>query len=183
MLVYFSRAERTSLPRRSEAVMMPSFGPSATGSRTVNPRPQAGPPSAWMSSATLAPARLIMWARLVTHGPTPPLLCRVITTRAPARRRSACRYRATFQLKLASVYPPSVCVPVVSQVSFSRPFQMMLLMNDGSAALPPLWPGSIPMVRPRSEEHTSELQSPVHLVCRLLLEKKNRPTTHAAAVS
>src|SRR4051794_41620406 len=27
---------------------------------------------------------------------------------------------------------------------------------------------------PRSEEHTSELQSPVHLVCRLLLEKKKR---------
>src|SRR5690348_17571018 len=28
----------------------------------------------------------------------------------------------------------------------------------------------------RSEEHTSELQSPVHLVCRLLLEKKkSRP--------
>src|SRR5690348_17505591 len=27
--------------------------------------------------------------------------------------------------------------------------------------------------RLRSEEHTSELQSPVHLVCRLLLEKKN----------
>src|SRR5690348_17809108 len=40
----------------------------------------------------------------------------------------------------------------------------------------------------RSEEHTSELQSPVHLVCRLLLEKKkkkkkpkkthNQQTTH-----
>src|SRR5690348_18053078 len=28
--------------------------------------------------------------------------------------------------------------------------------------------------RMRSEEHTSELQSPVHLVCRLLLEKKKR---------
>src|SRR5207244_7029223 len=28
--------------------------------------------------------------------------------------------------------------------------------------------------RLRSEEHTSELQSPDHLVCRLLLEKKNR---------
>src|SRR5438876_7700238 len=27
---------------------------------------------------------------------------------------------------------------------------------------------------PRSEEHTSELQSPVHLVCRLLLEKKKK---------
>src|SRR2546422_6616477 len=28
-------------------------------------------------------------------------------------------------------------------------------------------------VRERSEEHTSELQSRLHLVCRLLLEKKN----------
>src|SRR5258708_26111330 len=27
----------------------------------------------------------------------------------------------------------------------------------------------------RSEEHTSELQSPDHLVCRLLLEKKKNP--------
>src|SRR5436189_543573 len=27
----------------------------------------------------------------------------------------------------------------------------------------------------RSEEHTSELQSPMYLVCRLLLEKKNEP--------
>src|SRR5256885_10874037 len=29
----------------------------------------------------------------------------------------------------------------------------------------------------RSEEHTSELQSPCNLVCRLLLEKKNSSTT------
>src|SRR5438876_3254920 len=29
----------------------------------------------------------------------------------------------------------------------------------------------------RSEEHTSELQSPVHIVCRLLLEKKNYTST------
>src|SRR4051794_4340592 len=38
---------------------------------------------------------------------------------------------------------------------------------------PPYVPGE------RSEEHTSELQSPVHLVCRLLLEKKN-PAVPAA---
>src|ERR1017187_5402220 len=31
----------------------------------------------------------------------------------------------------------------------------------------------LPAVRERSEEHTSELQSPMYLVCRLLLEKKN----------
>src|SRR5258708_28258406 len=29
-------------------------------------------------------------------------------------------------------------------------------------------------IRVRSEEHTSELQSPDHLVCRLLLEKKKK---------
>src|SRR5436189_1131025 len=29
----------------------------------------------------------------------------------------------------------------------------------------------------RSEEHTSELQSPMYLVCRLLLEKKKKDTT------
>src|SRR3712207_8942955 len=31
----------------------------------------------------------------------------------------------------------------------------------------------------RSEEHTSELQSRQYLVCRLLLEKNNRPATEA----
>src|SRR5258708_13205980 len=34
-----------------------------------------------------------------------------------------------------------------------------------------------PTLQYRSEEHTSELQSPDHLVCRLLLEKK-KPTTY-----
>src|SRR5260363_464780 len=33
-------------------------------------------------------------------------------------------------------------------------------------------------LRARSEEHTSELQSPDHLVCRLLLEKKKKTTTN-----
>src|SRR5256885_6248957 len=32
-------------------------------------------------------------------------------------------------------------------------------------------------VPPRSEEHTSELQSPCNLVCRLLLEKKKKIST------
>src|SRR5438552_9938790 len=45
----------------------------------------------------------------------------------------------------------------------------------------PGWPRSIAAraastrpASPRSEEHTSELQSPDHLVCRLLLEKKKK---------
>src|SRR5207244_11376414 len=52
------------------------------------------------------------------------------------------------------------------------------------SAGPPRWPPPAPSPPPppaeiwahgclrRSEEHTSELQSPDHLVCRLLLEKK-----------
>src|SRR5947208_6340101 len=49
-----------------------------------------------------------------------------------------------------------------------------------AASLPPLrtanWRGwrFACASRQRSEEHTSELQSPDHLVCRLLLEKKKK---------
>src|SRR5215813_15671017 len=43
-----------------------------------------------------------------------------------------------------------------------------------SSSSPPL-PGCTPSTTPpRSEEHTSELQSRPHLVCRLLLEKKKK---------
>src|SRR5258708_20456736 len=44
-----------------------------------------------------------------------------------------------------------------------------------------VWPGNLQhlefQVVQRSEEHTSELQSPDHLVCRLLLEKKKTKST------
>src|SRR5256885_2912664 len=43
------------------------------------------------------------------------------------------------------------------------------------AAPPPAAPSTSWL---RSEEHTSELQSPCNLVCRLLLEKKNKQTTN-----
>src|SRR4051794_41750651 len=47
-------------------------------------------------------------------------------------------------------------------------------------------PGHAPSAQPldevlRSEEHTSELQSPVHLVCRLLLEKKKTTPARRSA--
>src|SRR2546422_2778880 len=42
-----------------------------------------------------------------------------------------------------------------------------------SGALPEVLPHAISLER--SEEHTSELQSRLHLVCRLLLEKKKHP--------
>src|SRR2546426_2704836 len=41
----------------------------------------------------------------------------------------------------------------------------------------PLLHAARQLVRVRSEEHTSELQSPCNLVCRLLLEKKKKNKT------
>src|SRR5437867_6105066 len=50
-------------------------------------------------------------------------------------------------------------------------------IGGGSACRREVVPGSVPTSRgrvQRSEEHTSELQSPYDLVCRLLLEKKKK---------
>src|SRR2546426_6720565 len=44
---------------------------------------------------------------------------------------------------------------------------------------PKLLPDMESLAKNRSEEHTSELQSPCNLVCRLLLEKKKQDTTKA----
>src|SRR2546422_7148908 len=55
------------------------------------------------------------------------------------------------------------------------------LPGDGGHQKVTCLPGSIDV---RSEEHTSELQSRLHLVCRLLLEKKNnRAVTYWCAGS
>src|SRR5258708_24352659 len=55
-----------------------------------------------------------------------------------------------------------------SDVQFLRTSSFMALTADSTAGSKRTRPV------PRSEEHTSELQSPDHLVCRLLLEKKKR---------
>src|SRR5437867_5921167 len=54
-------------------------------------------------------------------------------------------------------------------------FSSALFFNQGSFRNVGM-PTKIGSSLPRSEEHTSELQSPYDLVCRLLLEKKKRIT-------
>src|SRR5690554_7116211 len=58
---------------------------------------------------------------------------------------------------------------------FKEKWQLELILEPGSAFA---WETGILVseVVDRSEEHTSELQSRPHLVCRLLLEKKKKDT-------
>src|SRR2546422_8581120 len=61
-----------------------------------------------------------------------------------------------------------------------RPEDIPLLVDHYSRRFSTEMSKAVPGVEPelRSEEHTSELQSRLHLVCRLLLEKKKQ---HIAA--
>src|SRR5690348_18127317 len=69
---------------------------------------------------------------------------------------------AIYTLSLHDALPIS---PALRSVR-SEPRRELLAQGWVELAQPP------PVAWSRSEEHTSELQSPVHLVCRLLLEKK-----------
>src|SRR5262245_49368435 len=58
-------------------------------------------------------------------------------------------------------------------------FGVTLSRGDAEVALTTVRePRRLPVVLSRSEEHTSELQSLRHLVCRLLLEKKKKRNTN-----
>src|SRR5690348_17906186 len=74
-------------------------------------------------------------------------------------------FRSSRHLKRRSTGPSKACLPRKKRRNRHFPASSTLLMER-------LW-AKWASPRNRSEEHTSELQSPVHLVCRLLLEKKN----------
>src|SRR5688500_19100402 len=73
-------------------------------------------------------------------------------------------------------------------------FLMTILTLSPTSALS-VGPGTAPLYvhaltnlpgsssQPRSEEHTSELQSPCNLVCRLLLDKKKPQSLRSHAIS
>ena len=71
-------------------------------------------------------------------------------------------------------HTPRATSPVRSNTSSARsPFPVRISTRQSARR------SQIRRGRQRSEEHTSELQSPLYLVCRLLLEKKNRMPTSA----
>src|SRR5258708_23067556 len=78
--------------------------------------------------------------------------------------RSTKRYQT---LLVAAIFVVSGLVAVAGQLRITRWFAARWGPGRSLAI------GLGVLAASRSEEHTSELQSPDHLVCRLLLEKKN----------
>src|SRR2546422_4875981 len=106
-----------------------------------------------------------------------------MSPRRPSARLCPCQWRATLRLDRRQAYgaptwvqrrlPFQKCALKSSRRSFialcvSTPARTA--RNGGSTRRE----RSIAFARARSEEHTSELQSRLHLVCRLLLEKKKK---------
>src|SRR2546422_2659931 len=67
------------------------------------------------------------------------------------------------------VHAPAIARTSSSAASLLWPYGVT---GDGGRVSSIGFPGAVGPAAARSEEHTSELQSRLHLVCRLLLEKK-----------
>src|SRR5690348_17660788 len=85
----------------------------------------------------------------------------------------------THTLSLHDALPIYVTAPMETSMTTGSPSELGMPMASGLVPAtfgPPGGPslaGDVAVsTATRSEEHTSELQSPVHLVCRLLIEKK-----------
>src|SRR3712207_7471072 len=72
-------------------------------------------------------------------------------------------YTTLFRSSRGASFRPKISVAI----------QQPIVMDSSSATRFTISSGTPSRIWPRSEEHTSELQSRQYLVCRLLLEKKN----------
>src|SRR5690348_15033113 len=100
--------------------------------------------------------------------PRPPPAAAMPSARAAAKATQSVAFAAVPPAacaKVAGARTKAVVKAVKNHITFFVMF--ILTMNFRQEVV-----ADSPWERTRSEEHTSELQSPVHLVCRLLLEKK-----------
>src|SRR2546422_5342067 len=72
-------------------------------------------------------------------------------------------------------------VQFVSQLTNGQSAALVQVMNNGPQSELDVYIYGCTMQQQRSEEHTSELQSRLHLVCRLLLEKKKKTSTSSSS--
>src|SRR5690554_7257403 len=80
----------------------------------------------------------------------------------------------THKLIITPKLKSSSCTPKKRELMFSSGLISCINTGHNSIRNQTKVPPKIPAIAPRSEEHTSELQSRPHLVCRLLLEKKKK---------
>src|SRR3712207_7143815 len=90
-------------------------------------------------------------------------------------------YTTLFRSQLANSFAEVGQRVIVVEADFRRPALQTELMPDREEPLRPGFSNYLveaaeldDVIFPRSEEHTSELQSRQYLVCRLLLEKKKQ---------
>src|ERR1039458_10757578 len=77
--------------------------------------------------------------------------------------------------RAAAPWPPVLAIGLAVEHALARDRQLLLTVGVNQGRVVQQL-GSFPARADRSEEHTSELQSLRHLVCRLLLEKKKKIT-------
>src|SRR5258708_2677344 len=94
--------------------------------------------------------------------------------RAPDQRNSPglCGSQVIWLSAIASLLSQSRSCPSPEEVAAAPVRRRLTWGKRSHSSSGPFQPAQISR-SVRSEEHTSELQSPDHLVCRLLLEKKN----------
>src|SRR5690348_2220819 len=87
------------------------------------------------------------------------------------------------RLELATYHSPKAIIPKpeITPSNTLGLHRVMFAVDDIDDTLARLRPHGAELIGERSEEHTSELQSPVHLVCRLLHEKKKKRQTSRLA--
>src|SRR5207244_11945482 len=100
------------------------------------------------------PRSTLLFLFLTRRPPSSPLFPYTTLFRSPIRR--------------PTMRPVSRVIPLLAALLACRP---------AAPAAPPDTSAAAKQAIDRSEEHTSELQSPDHLVCRLLLEKKKNNIT------
>src|SRR6266508_5728730 len=116
-------------------------------------------------SPALVPSSLKRYTRRIPPSPesTPETTCAARFQPSGKNRAASSRFRSRISLLVKRKRRTAVY-----SGGGSAPPPLMLGDRDANSRPPP-------SSRHRSEEHTSELQSRGHLVCRLLLEKKKNP--------
>src|SRR5690348_10152761 len=92
-----------------------------------------------------------------------------------ANRAIARSVTSAVRIDIRAFREPTQYIRLVSRSDRCCCVRLRAFHHMDKMRVPATTKGPLPLLQHgRSEEHTSELQSPVHLVCRLLLEKKKK---------